>query len=122
MQELGKLHSSLVKKRKYQETLDTKIATHEAEVLILEETIKSKKATLENSTNKEQQCEKKLGVAQMFDDTNDRISELESTAEDTEGKLEDVGGEVESLRGEVEELREELQRVMRQKKARSSLS
>ena len=83
--------------------------------------IKSKKATLENSTTKEQ-CEKKLGVAQMFDDTNDRISELESTAEDAEGKLEDVGGEVELLRGEVEELREELQRVMRQKKARSSLS
>jgi len=118
MQELGKLHSSLVKKRKYQETLDTKIATHEAEVLILEETIKSKKATLANSTTKD---EKKLGVAQMFDDTNDRISELESTAEDTEGKLEDVGGEVDSLRG-VEELREELQRIMRQKKARSSLS
>jgi len=119
LQELGKLHSSLVRKRKYQETLDTKIATHEAEVLILEETIKSKKATLANSTTKD---EKKLGVAQMFDDTNDRISELESTAEDTEGKLEDVGGEVDSLRGEVEELREELQRIMRQKKARSSLS
>ena len=119
MQELGKLHSSLVKKRKYQETLDTKIATHEAEVLILEETIKSKKATLANSTTKEQ---KKLGVAKLFDDTNDRISDLESTAEDTEGKLEDVGGEVDSLRGEVEELREELQRIMRQKKARSSLS
>jgi len=57
LQELGKLHSSLVKKRKYQETLDTKIATHEAEVLILE----AKKATLANSTTKEQQCEKKLG-------------------------------------------------------------
>lgn len=82
----------MVKKRKYQEILDTKIATHEAEVLILEETIKSKKATLKHLTTKEQQCEKKLRVAEMFENANERITDLEGTAEDREGKLEKLEG------------------------------
>ena len=114
--DLQKLYCCLGRKRKHLEILGLQIASNKAEELILEQSIQAKKKCLENLTIKEKKIKKNFSVVAMFDKASDQISEIEATAEYTQGQMEGLEEELSSLKEQVEELQEVVKRTKKKAK------